>query len=54
MWAAPTWPVKLCFFIGLFLLAVQTVSEMLKQLVCLIEEVQGKKALPDGGKEDQK
>lgn len=54
VWAAPTWPVKLCFFIGLFLLAVQTVSEMLKQLVCLIEEVQGKKALPDGGKEDQK
>lgn len=54
VWAAPTWPVKLCFFIGLFLLAVQTISELLKQLVGLIEAVQARKALPGDGKEARK
>lgn len=53
VWAAPTWPVKLCFFVGLFLLAVQTVSEILKQFVALVEELQGKKSLPEGGEEAQ-
>ena len=49
VWAAPTWPVKFCFFFGLLLLAVQTVSEILKQVVALVEELQGKQ--PDGGEE---
>lgn len=54
VWAAPTWPVKLCFFIGMFLLAVQTVSEILKQVIGLVEAVQERKALPGGGKEAMK
>lgn len=52
VWSVPTWPVKCCFFIGFTLLAVQTVSEMLKVLVELVEHLQGKKAskaLPDDG-----
>lgn len=53
VWAAPTWPVKFCFFLGLLLLSVQTVSEILKQFVALVEELQGKKSLPDGGEEAQ-
>ena len=32
VWAAPTWPVKLCLFVGLLLMAVQSVSEILKQV----------------------
>lgn len=51
VWAAPTWPVKLCFFAGMLLLAVQTVSEVLKQVVLAVEAVQGRKALPEDGKE---
>ena len=43
MWAAPTWPVKLCFFIGMFLLAVQTVSEILKQVIGLVEVIRERK-----------
>ena len=49
VWAAPTWPVKFCFFLGMTLLAVQTVSEVLKQVVALVEELQGKKT--NGGEE---
>lgn len=32
VWAPPTWPVKLCLFVGILLLCVQTVSEILKQV----------------------
>lgn len=42
VWAAPTWPVKFCFFLGMLLLAVQTVSEVLKQVVGLVDTVKGK------------
>ena len=50
MWAAPTWPVKLCLFIGLALLAIQSVSEILKQVEGIGESAQGKRA---DGKEAQ-
>ena len=53
VWAAPTWPVKLCLFIGLALLAVQSVSEILKQVQGIVETAQGKKNLPADGKEAQ-
>ena len=53
VWAAPTWPVKLCFFVGMLLLAVQSVSEILKEIVAAVETVQSRKALPSDGKEDQ-
>ena len=52
VWAAPTWPVKFCFFLGILLLSVQAVSEVLKQVVALVEELQGK--APAGGEEAQK
>ena len=47
VWAAPTWPVKLCLFVGLLLMAVQSVSEILKQVQGIAEDVTGKK-LADG------
>jgi len=50
VWAAPTWPVKLCLFIGLLLLTVQSVSEILKQIQGIVECATGKKA---DGKEAQ-
>ena len=50
VWAAPTWPVKLCLFIGLALLAIQSVSEILKQVEGIVESAQGKHA---DGKEAQ-
>ena len=53
VWAAPTWPVKFCLFFGLLLLAVQSVSEILKQVRGIIEDVTAKK-LPKDGKEAQK
>ena len=53
VWAAPTWPVKLCLFIGLALLAIQSVSEILKQVQAIVELAQGKKNLPADGKEAQ-
>ena len=53
VWAAPTWPVKLCLFVGMLLLAVQSVSEILKEIVAAVETVQSRKALPSDGKEDQ-
>ena len=53
VWAAPTWPVKLCLFIGLALLAIQSVSEILKQVQAIVELAQGKKMLPADGKEAQ-
>ena len=52
VWAAPTWPVKFCLFLGLLLLAVQSVSEILKQVNGIISDVTGKK-LSDAGKEAQ-
>lgn len=52
VWAAPTWPVKFCLFLGLLLLAVQSVSEILKQVNGIISDVTGKE-LPDAGKEAQ-
>ena len=36
VWAAPTWPVKLCLFVGLVLLAIQAVSEILKHVEGLV------------------
>lgn len=51
VWAAPTWPVKLCLFVGLLLMAVQSVSEILKQVQGIAEDVTGKK--PADGKEAQ-
>ena len=53
VWAAPTWPVKFCLFFGLLLLAIQSVSEILKQVRGIIEDVTAKK-LPEDGKEAQK
>ena len=53
VWAAPTWPVKFCLFFGLLLLAIQSVSEILKQVRGIIESVNAKK-LPEDGKEAQK
>ena len=43
VWAEPVWPVKLCFFIGLVLLCAQTVSELLKQVVGIVECAKGGK-----------
>ena len=51
VWAAPTWPVKLCLFVGLLLMAVQSVSEILKQVQGIAEDVTGKKSAD--GKEAQ-
>ena len=51
VWAAPTWPVKLCLFVGLLLMAVQSVSEILKQVQGIAEDVTGKK--PADGQEAQ-
>lgn len=53
VWAAPTWPVKCCFFVGMLLLAVQAVSEILKEVVAAIETAKAPKALPADGKEAQ-
>lgn len=53
VWAAPTWPVKFCLFFGLLLLAIQSVSEILKQVRGVMESVNAKK-LPEDGKEAQK
>lgn len=53
VWAAPTWPVKFCFFVGILLLAIQSVSEILKEVVAAVETAKGKKALPADGKEGQ-
>ncbi len=46
VWAAPTWPVKLCLFIGLLMLTVQTVSELLKQITGIVESAKAGKQLP--------
>lgn len=45
--------VKLCLFIGLALLAIQSVSEILKQVQAIVELAQGRKRLPADGKEAQ-
>lgn len=51
VWAAPTWPVKFCFFLGLLLLAVQSISEILKEVVNVVETVKAKKDASSDGKE---
>jgi len=48
VWEAPTWPVKLCLFVGLLLLAIQTVSELLKQVQGIAECAANKPASADG------
>lgn len=48
VWSVPTWPVKLSLFAGLVLLAVQTVSELLKQVSGIVEAVQNKPLAADG------
>lgn len=53
VWAAPTWPVKFCFFLGLLLLAIQSISEILKEVVAAVETAKAGKALPADGKEGQ-
>lgn len=37
VWQPPTWPLKFCLFLGLFLLAVQGISEILKNLDWVID-----------------
>lgn len=49
VWEAPTWPVKFCLFLGLLLLAIQSVSEILKQVLGIMEYLRGEH--PNGGKE---
>ena len=50
VWGEPTWPMKLCYFVGMVLLCAQTVSEMLKQVRGIVEITKGGKkgASPDG------
>ncbi len=45
VWAPLVWPEKLCFFIGLLLLGIQGISEILKQIVGIVE---GDIDCPDG------
>lgn len=47
VWAAPTWPVKFCFFLGLLLLTIQTVSEILKKLTAFVDDVKGIKEVKE-------
>lgn len=42
VWAAPTWPVKFCLFLGLLLLSIQSISEILKHVVGIGETLNGK------------
>lgn len=54
VWEAPTWPVKLCLFVGLLLLAIQSVSEILKHVTGIADAVHGGSDLPgNNGKEAQ-
>ncbi len=48
VWEAPTWPVKLCLFIGLLLLAVQAVSELLKHVTGISDELHNRKLAAEG------
>lgn len=41
VWAPPTWPVKFCMFVGMLLLIIQTVSEILKQIIGIAESGKG-------------
>ena len=43
VWAPPTWPVKLCLFLGITLLALQGLSEMIKCICNIADELQKKK-----------
>ncbi len=46
VWQEPAWPMKLCYFVGMFLLCVQTVSELLKQVRGIAETGRARKAPP--------
>jgi len=37
VWAPPVWPVKFCLAIGLLMLSIQGISEILKQIIWLVE-----------------
>ena len=37
VWAPVVWPEKFCFFLGITLLAIQGVSEILKQIIGIVE-----------------
>ena len=37
VWAPVLWPEKLCFFIGITLLAIQGISQILKQVIGIVE-----------------
>lgn len=37
VWAPVLWPEKLCFFIGLTLLGIQGISQILKQIIGIVE-----------------
>ena len=52
-WQPPVWPMKLCLFIGLLLLAIPGLSEILKQLIGLINALQARKNPPLEQKEAQ-
>lgn len=43
VWAPPTWPVKLCLFVGITLLALQGLSEMIKCVCNIADALQQKK-----------
>ncbi|MGM9617815.1 TRAP transporter small permease subunit [Butyricicoccus sp.] len=43
VWAPPTWPVKLCLFLGITLLALQGFSEIIKCVCNIADELQKKK-----------
>lgn len=48
VWAPPVWPVKLCLFVGLALLAAQGISEILKCVIGILDAV---RKTPEGGAE---
>ncbi len=43
VWAPPTWPVKLCLFLGITMLAFQGLSEIIKCVCNISDEIQKKK-----------
>lgn len=44
-WQPPVWPMKFCLFAGLLLLFIQSISEILKQLIGLVDTLQDRKHL---------
>lgn len=53
VWAPPTWPVKFCLFFGIAVLAAQAISEILKQIMGIMQCCSGKEAAADDGKEGE-